>query len=275
MGKFTRIEFFFELLSGRNSKTVSFFDWFLGMVCSYKRYSLWIRQEKPRILNLVKNNLIFGCIFFWLARGAVGVLFFDVPEKHILVSDGRYWLYCVNRDAPGVHKKRSTIFQEYRMECALKSVDAGSSLRAASRKFNLPYSTLRRRFCNQANKIGRPPIFSEYQQRSLLKALSYQCLTFEKMRRRAYIFGKNLNVKLPATWNTHRTVGVEWMIGFLKKFSHLNLFIVKGKFFQRNDFVCVRCMGNKQRGELGFLCESCCLCTCKSCFRKSAICCVD
>ena len=32
--------------------------------------------------------------------------FFDVPEKHILVSDGRYWLYCVNRVAPGVHKKK-------------------------------------------------------------------------------------------------------------------------------------------------------------------------
>ena len=46
---------------------------------------------------------------------------------------------CVDRDAPGVHKKRSTIFQDYRMECALKSVDAGSSLRAAARKFNLPY----------------------------------------------------------------------------------------------------------------------------------------
>ena len=45
------------------------------MVCSYKCHSSWILQEKPRIRNLVKNNLIFGCIFFLLARGAVGVLF--------------------------------------------------------------------------------------------------------------------------------------------------------------------------------------------------------
>ena len=29
--KFTRIEFFFEHLSGRNSKTVSLFAWFLGI----------------------------------------------------------------------------------------------------------------------------------------------------------------------------------------------------------------------------------------------------
>ena len=97
MGKFTRIEFFFELLSGRNSKTVSFFDRFLGKVCSYKCYSSWIRHEKPRILNLVKNNLIFVCIFFWLARGAVGVLFSDVLEKHILVSDGLYWFQLLGR----------------------------------------------------------------------------------------------------------------------------------------------------------------------------------
>ena len=97
MGKFTIIEFFFELLSGPNSESVSFFAWFLGMVCSCKRYSSWIRQKNPRILNLVKNNLIFGCIFFWLARGAVGVLFFDLLEKYILVSDGRYWFKMLGR----------------------------------------------------------------------------------------------------------------------------------------------------------------------------------
>ena len=75
MWKFTRNEFFFELLSGLESKTVNLFAWFFGMVCSNNRYSSWIYQEKPRIWNLVKNNLIYGCIFFLLARGAVGVLF--------------------------------------------------------------------------------------------------------------------------------------------------------------------------------------------------------
>ena len=95
--KFTRNEFCFELLSGRDSKTVNLFAWFFGMVCSSKRYSLWINQEKPRIRNLVKNNLIYGCIFFLLARGAVGVLLFDLLEKHILVCDGRYWFQMLGR----------------------------------------------------------------------------------------------------------------------------------------------------------------------------------
>ena len=77
--------------------TVNLFAWFLEMVCSSKRYSLWINQEKRRIRNLVKNNLIYGCIFFLLARGAVGVLSFDLLEKHILVSDGRYWFQKLGR----------------------------------------------------------------------------------------------------------------------------------------------------------------------------------
>ena len=73
MWKLTRNDFFFEVLSGRNSKTVNLFPGFLGLVCSSKRS--WINQEKPRIRNLVKNNLIYGCIFFLPGRGAVGVLF--------------------------------------------------------------------------------------------------------------------------------------------------------------------------------------------------------
>ena len=97
MWKFTRNEFFSEILSGMDSKAVNLFAWFLAMFCSTKRYSSWINQEKPRIRNLVKNNLLFGCIFFLLARGAVGVLFFDLLEKHILVSDGRYWFQMLDR----------------------------------------------------------------------------------------------------------------------------------------------------------------------------------
>ena len=38
-GSLLEMNFFFELLSGRDSKTVNFFAWFLEMVCSSKRYS--------------------------------------------------------------------------------------------------------------------------------------------------------------------------------------------------------------------------------------------
>ena len=53
----------------------------------------------------MKNNLNYGCIFFLLARGTVGVLIFDLLEKHILFSDGRYWFQMLGRHREWVHKK--------------------------------------------------------------------------------------------------------------------------------------------------------------------------
>ena len=79
MWKFTGNEFF-ELLSGRDSKTVNLFTWFLEMVCSSKRYSSWINQEKPRIRNLAKNNLIYGAFFSCLREGLL-VSFFRPPGE--------------------------------------------------------------------------------------------------------------------------------------------------------------------------------------------------
>ena len=43
--------------------------------------------------------------FFLLARGAVGVLFFDLLEKHLLVSDGRCWFQMLVDIWKRVHKK--------------------------------------------------------------------------------------------------------------------------------------------------------------------------
>ena len=88
MWKFTRIEFFFELLSGRDSKTVNLFPWFFRMVCSSKRYSSWINQEKPRNRNLLKNNLIYGCIFSCFREGLL-VSFFSTSWRNI------YWFLMV------------------------------------------------------------------------------------------------------------------------------------------------------------------------------------
>ena len=67
---------------------MNLFPWFFGMVCSIKRYSLWINQEKPRIRNLVKNNLIYGCIFSCLREGLL-VSFFSTSWRNI------YWFLMV------------------------------------------------------------------------------------------------------------------------------------------------------------------------------------
>ena len=43
--------------------------------------------------------------FFLLSRGAVGVLFFDLLEKQLLVSDGRCWFQMLVDIWKRVHKK--------------------------------------------------------------------------------------------------------------------------------------------------------------------------
>ena len=94
--KFTINDFFFELLSGRDSKTVNLLAWYLGIVCSSKRYSSWINQEKPRFRNLVKKNLIYGCFFSCLREGC-WCPFFDLLENHIIVSYDRYWFEMLDQ----------------------------------------------------------------------------------------------------------------------------------------------------------------------------------
>ena len=171
-------------------------------------------------------------------------------------------------------RKTAKAYQRYKMECALNSLDGNLSLRAAARKFNVPFSTLRRRHSEQmVRSIGKPPIFTERQQKSMMKALSFHRCTFEEMRKKAFVFGSNMNAKLPANWKLWKTVGVEWMRSFLKKYSHLNLFLVKGKTYSKNSFVCIRCSSNRERRDFKFLCEICCLCTCKICFAKMSMCC--
>ena len=86
MWKVIRIEFFFKHLSGRDSKTVNFPPTF------------WDRFVLINVIirGLGKKNLEFA-IWLQLARGAVGVLFFDPLEKHILFSDNFYWLQMLGR----------------------------------------------------------------------------------------------------------------------------------------------------------------------------------
>ena len=114
-------------------------------------------------------------------------------------------------------RKTAKAYQGHRMECALKSLDGSLSLRAAERKFKVPFSTLRRRHSEQMVKsVGKPPIFTERQQKSMMKALSFHRCTFQEMRKKAFLFGSNMNAKWPANWKLWKTVGVEWMRSFLK-----------------------------------------------------------
>ena len=169
-------------------------------------------------------------------------------------------------------RKTAKAYHGYRMECALKTLDGNLSLRAAAWKFNMPFTTLRRRHSDQMVKsVGKP--VNERRQKSMMKALSFHRCTFQEMRKKALVFGSNMNTKLPANWKLWKTVGIEWMRSFLKKYSHLNVFLVKGKSYCKISFICIRCSSNRERRGFKFLCEKCCLCTCNICFAKMSMCC--
>ena len=79
-------ETYVVFVSGRDSKTVNFPPAF---------------RDRFVLINVIirglgKKNLEFG-IWLQLARGAVGVFFFDPLEKHIFFSDIFYWLQMLGR----------------------------------------------------------------------------------------------------------------------------------------------------------------------------------
>ena len=74
----------------------------------------------------------------------------------------------------------------------------GYLLRAAAWTFSVQKSTLRRRHSNQSKpNIGSPSKFSDRQQRSLMKELSFTNSTVQEIRK-ALVCGSSMNIELPA-----------------------------------------------------------------------------
>ena len=170
-------------------------------------------------------------------------------------------------------RKISKPFQGYRIDFAIQSIKAGSSIRLASRNFNVPYSTLRRTLKTNVEryaltKVGRPSFLTDYQQRTIFKALTFHSSTFSQLRKKIFTFVGNMNVKMPISWKRNRTAGMDWTLSFLNRFISLKMFVKKGKSYHETQFTCVNCVRLMNRSLVKFVCENCCLCTCKNCFAR-------
>ena len=184
---------------------------------------------------------------------------------------------------PRNYKRKTTnSFQGYKIDFAVKAIDAGSSIRLAAKNYGVTFSTLRRFYqrkdvANYASlKVGRRSLFTEYQQRSLFKALSFHESTRKQLRRKVFIFARSMKVDLPSSWKRNRLSGIEWTLAFLKKYPNLGMFVFQAKKFRATTFTCVSCVEVRKREEVKFVCENCCLCTCAFCFSiKKFRCCVD
>ena len=73
------------------------------------------------------------------------------------------------------------------------------------------------------SKTGRPALFSEYQQKTIFKALSFTYLTVKQLRKHVFLFSKNMRVQIPASWKMQKLAGYEWCLSFIKKFPNVGL----------------------------------------------------
>ena len=166
-----------------------------------------------------------------------------------------------------VRKRSANTSVGYLKIVAKQKVERGSSIREASRRTGVPYSTLRRFVLNEScSKTGRPALFSEYQQKTIFKALSFTYLTVKQLRKHVFLFSKNMRVQIPASWKMQKLAGYEWCLSFIKKFPNVGLFIKKSKL-AKTSVPCIKCLRDVQLINFGFACEECCQITCYRCFR--------
>ena len=170
-----------------------------------------------------------------------------------------------------VRKRFANTSMGYLKTVAKQKVERGSSIQEASRGTGVPYSTLRRFVLNEScSKTGRPALFSEYQQKTIFKALSFTYLTVKQLRKHVFLSSKNLRVQIPASWKVQKLAGYEWCLSFIKKFPNVGLFIKLAK----TSVPCINCLRDAQLINFGFAREECCQITCyRSCRCREFRCC--
>ena len=151
-------------------------------------------------------------------------------------------------------RKTTNSLQGYKIDFAVKAIDAGSSIRLAAKNYGVAFSTLRRFYqrkdvANYASlKVGRRSLFTEYQQRSLFKALSFHESTRKQLRRKVYIFARSMKVDLPSSWKRNKLSGIEWTLAFLKKYPNLGYVCLSSEKISSDYFyLCELCRSSKER----------------------------
>ena len=164
-----------------------------------------------------------------------------------------------------VRKRSANTSMGYLKTVAKQKVERGSYIREASRRTGVPYSSLRPFVLNEScSKTGRPALFSENQQKTIFKALSFTYLKVKQLRRPVFLFSKNMRVRIPASWKVQKLAGYEWCLSFIKKSK-----------LAKTSVPCINCLRDVQSINFGFACEECCQITCYRCFRCREIRCCN
>lgn len=116
---------------------------------------------------------------------------------------------------------------EEHLKLAIWFIEEGNSIRAASKQFNIPFTTLRDRKFNKTvgnPKLGRGTVFSKDEEKLLterirLMANLFYGLTPLEVRRVAYEYAEQNNISNTFS-KERRLAGKDWLEGFLKRNPH-------------------------------------------------------
>lgn len=125
------------------------------------------------------------------------------------------------------------------MLTALNAIKQGNSIRQVSSDTNIPFTTLQRYYAKtketdiQGDMKLTPnyevnKVFSETQENLLRDyykkcALLFYGLTTKDCRRVAFEMARYNNIKMPPSWETNQTAGIDWLRGFRRRHPELSL----------------------------------------------------
>lgn len=138
----------------------------------------------------------------------------------------RYWSLRFSGEMGRTYTKKTTrgSWTENHLQEAIRFIEEGNSVRSASKQFNIPFETLRKRKCKNnlgKPKLGRGTVLSTEDEKSLTARLQlldnlFYGLSPLEIRRIAYEFVESKKICHPFSKDT-KLAGRDWLDGFIKR----------------------------------------------------------
>ena len=152
----------------------------------------------------------------------------------------------------------------------------GISMRSASERFHVPFSTLRR-VCQRSDiislktsirKRGRQSVFSPSQEMELVCNLVHHNRNKNECLRIAYTQSKILKANVPISWKKNQSAGNDWLKSLLTRYPVAGMFIKSWGRFLRLESKCAECRQVTKKIDLKYVCLECLRAVCIDCGAK-------
>ena len=140
-----------------------------------------------------------------------------------------------------------------------------SSMREASHRCNVPYSSLRRWYLFGTEKGGRRKIFNDDQEQEIVRLTSH----FVKSKKffLNFVYERSLawNLKVPSSWRKNKLPERGWFRSFLERYYVVGLFVKNGTKFLSETAEFGNCYDLVFRESVTRICQRCLQAICFNC----------